>query len=60
MKSKVKQLWNDVKDYHELTLQDNIKERLNKTLNRYLDDLDSSSDRLLGKKTKTVYKELSK
>ena len=60
MKTKIQRLWDEVKDYQELTISDNIKERLNKTLNRYLEDLNSSSDRLLGKKVRTVYKELSK
>ena len=60
MKRKVQQLWDDIKDYHDLTIADNIKDRLQKTLTRYLEDLESSSDRLRGKKTRTVYKELSK
>ena len=60
MKSKVQQLWDDVKDYQDLTIADNIKDRLQRTLTRYLEDLESSSDRLRGKKTRTVYKELSK
>lgn len=60
MKRKVQQLWDDVKDYQDLTIADNIKDRLQKTLTRYLEDLESSSDRLRGKKTRTVYKELSK
>jgi len=60
MKRKVQQLWDDIKDYQDLTIADNIKDRLQKTLTRYLEDLESSSDRLRGKKTRTVYKELSK
>ena len=60
MKRKVQQLWDDVKDYQDLTIADNIKDRLQKTLTRYLEDLESSSDRLRGKKSRTVYKELSK
>ena len=60
MKRKVQQLWDDVKDYHDLTIADNIKDRLQRTLTRYLEDLESSSDRLKGKKIRTVYKELSK
>lgn len=60
MKRKVQQLWDDVKDYQDLTIADNIKDRLQRTLTRYLEDLESSSDRLRGKKTRTVYKELSK
>lgn len=60
MKRKVQQLWDDIKDYQDLTIADNIKDRLQKTLTRYLEDLERSSDRLRGKKTRTVYKELSK
>lgn len=60
MKRKVQQLWDDIKDYQDLTIADNIKDRLQKTLTRYLEDLESSSDRLRGKRTRTVYKELSK
>jgi hypothetical protein len=60
MKRKVQQLWDDVKDYQDLTIADNIKDRLQRTLTRYLEDLESSSDRLRGKKIRTVYKELSK
>ena len=60
MKRKVQQLWDDMKDYQDLTIADNIKDRLQKTLTRYLEDLESSSDRLRGKRTRTVYKELSK
>lgn len=60
MKRKVQQLWDDIKDYQDLTIVDNIKDRLQKTLTRYIEDLESSSDRLRGKKTRTVYKELSK
>lgn len=60
MKRKVQQLWDDIKDYQDLTIADNIKDRLQKTLTRYLEDLESSSDRLRGKKVRTVYKELSK
>ena len=60
MKRKVQQLWDDIKDYQDLTIADNIKDRLQKTLTRYLEDLESSSDRLRWKKTRTVYKELSK
>lgn len=60
MKRKVQQLWDDVKDYQDLTIVDNIKDRLQRTLTRYLEDLESSSDRLKGKKVHTVYKELSK
>lgn len=60
MKSKVQILWDDVKDYQELELSDNIKDRLDKVLSRYVEDLDRSSDRLLSKKTRIVYKELSK
>lgn len=60
MKRKVQQLWDDVKDYQDLTIADNIKDRLQRTLTRYLEDLESSSDRLRGKKTRIVYKELSK
>ena len=60
MKSKVEKILDDVNSYSERTVTDNIKERLNKTLSRYLEDLESSSDRLRGKKVYIVYKELSK
>lgn len=60
MKSKVEKILDDVNSYSERTVTDNIKERLNKTLSRYLEDLESSSDRLRGKKVHIVYKELSK
>lgn len=60
MVSKVRRLWEDVKDYPELTVYDNIRERLDKTLARYLDDLDNSSERLRSKKIRTVYRELSR
>lgn len=60
MKSKVEKLFEEVNNYSERSLIDNINERLNKTLARYLEDLEYSSERLRGKKTHIVYKELSK
>ena len=60
MRSKVEKLLDEVSTYSERTISDNVKERLNKTLSRYLEDLESSSDRLRGKKVHIVYKELSK
>ena len=60
MKSKVEKLFEEVNNYSERSIIDNINERLNKTLARYLEDLEYSSERLRGKKTYIVYKELSK
>ena len=60
MKSKVEKLFEEVNNYQERSIIDNINERLNKTLTRYLEDLEYSSERLRGKKAHIVYKELSK
>lgn len=59
--NKIEKLLYDAERYQEnLTLEDNIKSRLDKTLNLYLSELESASDRIKGKKIKTVYKELTK
>ena len=60
MKSKVERIWEDVNKYSETTIYDNVRERLQKTLMRYLEDIDNSSERLLGKKTHVVYKEINR
>lgn len=59
--TKIEKLYRDVCIQEEhLTLEDNIKERLQKTLNNYITELDSASDRIRSKKITTVYKELGK
>ena len=60
MKSKLEKLYDEVCNYDSLTFKDNIESRLNKVLTRYIEDLDNASDRILGKKISTVYKELSR
>jgi len=60
MKHKVEKIMEDVNSYSEVTIADNIKERLSKVLSRYLEDLESSSDRLRGKKSHVIYKRLNK
>lgn len=60
MKSKVERLFDEVSNYQDRSIVDNINERLTKTLTRYLEDLEYSSERLRCKKLRTVYKELSK
>ena len=59
--TKIEKLYRDVCTQEEhLTLEDNIKERWQKTLNNYITELDSASDRIRSKKITTVYKELGK
>ncbi len=60
MKSKVEKLYEEVCGYQERLIVDNISERLQRTLERYLEDLEYSSERLRGKKNRVIYKELSK
>lgn len=60
MKSKVEKLYEEVCGYQERSIVDNISERLQRTLDRYLEDLECSSERLRGKKNRVIYKELSK
>ena len=59
--TKIEKLYKEVCAQEEhLTLEDNIKQRLQKTLNNYIEELDSASDRIRSKKITTVYKELGK
>ena len=58
--SKVEILYNDVMKYNNLNLIDNIEDRLDKVLKLYIESLSSAEDRLLSKKSSTVYKELSR
>ena len=61
MKSKVERLAEEIEKYEDnITLRDNIEARLQKTLENYLDQLESSSDRILSKKLKTVYREINR
>ncbi len=61
MSSKVENLVKEICSYEPLTFRDVIEDRLDKSLKLYIDELDKSSERLLGKKSKpTVYKELGK
>ena len=60
MRTKLEKLYDEVCNYDSLTLKNNIENRLNKVLLRYIEELDNSSERVLGKKVTTVYKELSR
>lgn len=61
MKSKIERMIDELAEYEDgLSLEDNIKDRLDKTLNLYMEELSNASDRILGKKSSSVYKELSK
>ena len=58
--SKVKKMLDDVSKYDNgLTLEDNIRDRLEKTFNLYMEELASASERLLSKKPISVYKGFS-
>lgn len=64
MKNKVERLLEDLDKFvsknNSLSLEDNIKNRLEKNLSLYLSELKNSEERLLSKKTTTVFKELSR
>lgn len=60
MRTKIERLYDEVCQYDSLTFKDNIEDRLNKVLSKYISDLDDASDRVLGKKISTVYKELNR
>lgn len=60
MRTKIERLYDEVCQYDNLTFKDNIENRLNKVLSKYISDLDDASDRVLGKKISTVYKELNR
>ena len=58
--SKVKKMLDDISKYDDgLTLEDNIRDRLEKTFNLYMEELASASERLLSKKPISVYKGFS-
>lgn len=58
--SKVKKILKDISAYDDkLTLEDNVKDRLEKTFNLYMEELSSASDRLLCKDVSSIYRGLS-
>lgn len=57
--SKVKKMYEELCTYPDnLSLVNNIRTRLKKSLDLYLDELNKASERLEGKKVRTVYKGL--
>jgi len=60
MSNNVKKLYEEVKFIKPKTLYSNIEERLDKVTSAYLKNLEESYDRLLGKDTLMVFKELNK
>lgn len=58
MSRKVENLYNEVCQWKDRTLSDNVKDRLSKSLELYLSELNAASERIQGKKVRTVYKEL--
>ena len=60
-KSKVEIMAEELKNYSDkVSTRKNIQSRLEKTLNRYLEEINNSSERLKGSKITTVYKELNR
>lgn len=60
IKQKINCLLNDIDKYENYSLKENIEERLEKVLKKYLIELEESYLRLKCKKKETVFKELSK
>lgn len=60
MRSKVQILWDDVSNYKERSLWDNINDRLDQSLKLYLESIENSLDNLKCKNLKSMYKRLSK
>ena len=64
MKNKVELLLEDLDNFMtktgSLSLEANVKNRLEKNLSLYLSELKNSEERLKAKKTSTVFKELSR
>ena len=64
MKNKVELLLEDLDNFMaktgSLSLEINVKNRLEKNLSLYLSELKNSEERLKAKKTSTVFKELSR
>lgn len=60
MKSRIKKLHEEALSLHQRSIEDNVKDRLNKSLSLYVDNLLTACDRLQCKKSSTVYKEINR
>jgi len=59
MRSKVESLLIDIDKYTPKSLEENIKNRLDKTLKLYLENLDAAYDNLRSSNVKSVFRRLS-
>ena len=60
-KSKIEIMAEELKNYSDkVSTRKNIQSRLEKTLNRYLEEINNSRERHKGSKITTVYKELNR
>ena len=60
MKNKLELMLEEIDKYPKLSLSDNIENRLKLTLDRYIEELDNSSQRLRQKNISTVYREINR
>lgn len=58
--NKINRLLNEMISYSGYNFQQAVKDRLDKTLYNYMDDLDKVCERLREKDNKVIIKELSK